>query len=179
MLFNLRCQICGKFLTSENANLLLCLPSSAIIDNNGRVVPKHERWVHLLYVGFYQKCHYILSAQVKLDKCTKPVYFKNLSMLSIKIDSFSCGISDICMTTALRNFLCWNLYSIILSVIQCPGLLMVKILKIPRINLNISWWCSRSKKRRGSSCFLFFSCLQLTLTLTSAALKKFHSNFLQ
>ena len=39
-----RCEICGKFLTSETSNMLPCLPSSASIDNNGMVVPKHERW---------------------------------------------------------------------------------------------------------------------------------------
>lgn len=38
-----RCQICGKYLTSQTSQMLLCLPSSASIDNNGKVVPKHER----------------------------------------------------------------------------------------------------------------------------------------
>ena len=37
-----RCQICGKYLTSRTSQLL-CLPSSASIDNTGNVVPKHER----------------------------------------------------------------------------------------------------------------------------------------
>ena len=38
-----RCSICGKYLTSQTSGLA-CLPSSASIDNTGKVVPKHERW---------------------------------------------------------------------------------------------------------------------------------------
>ena len=37
-----RCEICGKYLTSQTSRLL-CLPRSASIDNTGNVVPKHER----------------------------------------------------------------------------------------------------------------------------------------
>ena len=43
-----RCEICGKYLTSQTSRLL-CLPSSASIDNTGNVVPKHERWVGVTY----------------------------------------------------------------------------------------------------------------------------------
>ena len=77
----------------------------------------------------------------------------------LKLAVFPAGISDICMTTAFRNLLCWNLYSIF-SCQLSNAKPVVTIHIILKINLDISWWCSRSRKKRGSSCFLFFSCLQ-------------------
>ena len=55
-------------------------------------------WVH--YRGFGQ-----MHFDQGLFKITSQCY-------PLKLAVFPAGISDICMTTALRNLLCWNLYSI-------------------------------------------------------------------
>ena len=39
-----RCQNCGRFLTSANADQMSCLPTSSTIHHQGTVLPKHSRY---------------------------------------------------------------------------------------------------------------------------------------
>ena len=96
-------------------------------------------------------------------------------MLSIKIDSFSCwNFRNLHDNSSSKFTLLKSLF-----IFSCQLSNDQPIVTILKSIWTFHDGTSDPRKKEGwFSCFLFFSCLQWTLMLTSA-LKKFHNNFLQ